>query len=1390
MISKLKRILLLFYVLVYSFSNVCPVYATESNHNLTNSVDDDTGGSKARASARSTETDFQGSDEEAFKQSLIASQFATPLGNTMYDVLSDPTIKELLPDLYENGKPKEFTYVKLLKKNSSGDYIHARLLDLFSMDVNNNSQEFFIEYEYEYEVEEVDKETGEVTIKTETETKYEKVYYSNAYSYFYLTLFIGYQPSLYELFNTLADKYVDIDNYGNIVINDSNTNEAHRRMVIPNIVNPMLNVSDSFYLPTLRFIYMYDNNIKSLNDNQSLTSDRIKSIYGSRLRNSGIGIFSIDGSSRLDLYHIFSKSQKPELSEIINIPDSSLLMSVDNSDYLEYLNAGANGTSKSKRMMLFTFGNSFRVGLFNRFYPGLIAGELKEIMPTGTGSKSGSMALLPEDRLYLGNTSSDFKFENNSISIVDSKGKDKGNYSYYYHDFNSYLNGTFSVGTSGQPGSITQNEIALITSLVNGFYNKINKEKVINLVYNSTEQDSENGKPSESIVNTPEDAYDQKVNNIVNKVDFFFNNVGTSTSSMSSSKISKQYYNLNTAFNENLLFNVTDVLEDEFVKNMLGGYLNLTCVVSLIIFLLALLKYIGTDKSYLLSYMKSSIIGVSMCLVPLIVFALYIKACNLGTEFVMQDSYVNWFVADVNTDNNLSEKEINMNKESYSYFKEANALPMKNKGQVYFYDSVPDENGSYLKLTSLNELNRVGLVRSDGTEESDIFANKDSYYKSIFFYFYDTYRWHMYNYYGGQLQGWDNENGLINTKGNFTKMISDPGFLYGNSYLKQEQAYMNGESSGINYRNVMVQDILGLTHLFTSEEVFGRESYNEYIRGSYWYRLIKHHNRFDNMGARGKHIEDITNSENYLDGTIYGSKEIALNNGVKGFSDFELVLQDVNATVAVELQKLLDYKDCVDETLIYAASLISTFEFNKAMNSYMKSEYKLSPTTFNSSTYSMDTVYRSIFMRDLDQESLYGGDLILAIESQGGFLVQMLTLVSTFVGQVVGLTKLISSVLLFILSIVVFLFAYNINKNLFNKAWLGLLSLFTLLWAVHFVFLLCVNFVCVPEYAIIRNSIFKSYLPGLKVFLLLCILLLKGAAIGYLVYFAFKYYRDLGGTFVAERIESVAASVTGVLDGTLSEGELDSNETRIKTDNVDMETEASGIESDGTVQFNQQSSDSDSMAIDVAEASIQDMSASSNNGTHIDGTVISNDVTVDNTTATNLDSGSTIHNDITVDFSKTDNSVIDNSISREDNRTIRNSLHNNNSQIKEGDSLANDYDYDYSNTSKDFSTDRKTQSVTNIDEDNSKRTDSKSVKTVYNNGNETSVVDKTVVEESTTQSSMHQSSSTTETKSGSGSTYDALKELTSFMDESSSSMKRSNIFNQLHKEREGRANKK
>lgn len=1396
MVSKIKRILLIFYLLIYSLVNVYPVYGTEVQSQSQSSEEE--GDIDEEVPESSTVTEFQGSDEEAFKQSLVASQFTVPFGNTFYDVLSDPVIKETLTELYDNGRPKDLTYVKLKKKDAKGNYVDARVVDLLSTDENGDSIEFYVEYEYE----ELDPETNEMV----TNTDYEKVFYTNSYTYFYLTLFLSYQPALLEEFEAVSSYTVDMDNYGNIVVNDKDANKRHRRMVVPNIINPMLNKNDEFYLSTLRFIYMYDTNMRVLSTYDSLTSEQMKKQYGGKLPSNKIGMYSIEGSESLNLMQILSRESKHVLSSIIRTPKAATSMggiATPSEEYLNYINAGDGGPSKNDDFVLVAFGNSFEPGLYNRFHNDLSYGSLNEIMTTGLGKRNSSMAILPSDRLYIGDTSSDLTFEEDTISVTNKNGNAKGSYKFYYHEFESVLDGALNSSTAGQVGSITSKEVALASALLDGFYSTINVDKMVNIVYNATGKDVENGKPSDSIVLKPEDAYDQKVNNIVNNVDFFFNNIGTAFSSITSSNMSKQYFNLNTAFNENLLFNMTEVLNDPFVNNMLGQYVNVILAIALATYLLALIRYRGSSKGELLSYFKSTVLGVALCILPILVFSVYIRVCNYSTERILQDSYVNWFVGDINTDNSLSDKEIGIDKQLYGYFKEANSLPKKNKGVVSFYDSVPDENGSYLKATSLNELNRVGLIRGNGSDEDSIFANKDSYYKSIFFYFYDTFRWHMYNYYDGQVPGWENENGLVNSKGNFIKMITDPGFLYGTTYLEQEQKLIDGEISSINYRLLEPQDILGLTHLHTKDSVAGRYSYNSYVSGSYWYQTI--YQKFDNgkSTARGKRVENDIDSEYYEDGIIHGSPYYGKSLGVKDFSNFELTLQNINNRVVKELQKLADYEDCWDETALYAASLVATFEYNKEINKNLDNGYKLYPTTFESSTYSMDTVYRSVFMRDLDQESLYDGDLMLAIESQGGIIVQGLTLICTFVGQVVGLEKLICSIIIFVLAVLVFVFAYNLYRNLFNKAWLGLLGLFLALSSVHALFLVGVNIICVPEYSVIRSSLFGSYLPGLKIFLLLVLLVVKGAAILFIAYFAFKYYKDLGGTIIAHRIEQFSGNISGLFTGTTDENNMESNDTTINTENSNMDTSESDVNIDGTVQFNAKLSDDDTIGVVAAENAVENMttlpnvsigSFDSDSSTFmpiIANIDLSNNT--DNKTFNQKDSYSSVNvNDLS--HTRVDRSMSSISTSTNDtNLSISESI-NSESRINSETSIS-----DLTNTSS-IDTD-----ISNEHTDNSRHDDSlhKSSNSIKSNDTTTSNVNSktnsntyvngesvsdSVVEVSTQDTTVAEKAATKSVESLT--TYDALTELKDLMDNSATTLKKGNIFNQLYKERQRKGDNK
>lgn len=709
-----------------------------------------------------------------------------------------------------------------------------------------------------------------------------------------------------------------------------------------------------------------------------------------------------------------------------------------------------------------------------------------------------------------------------------------------------------------------------------------------------------------------ETAAEQDANDVIHYMKTILKDLGTSLTSINTMRLSAEYHNMSNSTILKWLFNITEFASDPLIQTLLKYYATIVIFIMCLVVLATGLFMIGRQTIQFTRSFGDLFKALVLALLPVLILFGYVSLCNWCTSKIFNNTFLGWtaiqteiynldefnselvssdfdgdFLRTFNKVGEIEQSIVDFKGYDISDNNKEITIPLKilmHGGDILYAD------GSKTHIAGIQRGDTQGLTPDNQRDVYDrLMANKDQYGTSLFYYFYDTLRVHTFNYYEAKQDGYttkeiteDDPYGFNNLelgdvnpseqyKGYFLNMITDGEFLYGQTYVdKMSEGFDMSKSSTL--ASLKVQDICGLTELFSSAtSSYTAVSYYDTIKTTAWMNALANGKRsiHNNIGNAGSYSYVMPgNYGNTINGeqtpfgdtenpcTIYGSEYYY----PEGYYPtlFESALNEVNKSCAEKFLILQDYKDFSNETLMEAAAIIMTLEFNRIMSSRLGTEHKLEPYSYMGESFSLDLVLRSFFLTNfvnIRQSVL--SDLMATVENNGGTLAQILIIIATFVAQLAGVLKYFTMILLFVLACVVFLCVYNIARNFFNKAWVGLIFAYSVQLLIHIIFLVCVRALCVHSTAVVQQSILQSFSGSIKTFIFLLLSFAHAAALVFLIFFVGKHSFDLGGQIVADKIRTVTGSIKNFLTNNntfKNTGDTISNssETTIDTDNVDI----------------------------------------------------------------------------------------------------------------------------------------------------------------------------------------------------------------------------------------------
>jgi len=1094
--------------------------------------------------------------EKAFKQSMLASQFCVPLSTDMYNIVASENGKEAFSDLYDedNNAPYELNHRPIFMSKDERTPV-ATVKDILSAGADGNVKNFYVKYlDSVVHIPEKKNSKGKVIQEEEwiSNFKFKQVYRSNTYTLLYYTMFAKHINML-ERIESLANSEVSMDQYGNIVINGGKDGDSNRAMVVPNYINNCITQDSKFPLNTRILLSSITPNIlPSVSSGAEVELDGkiIKEGVADVIKSKkNMGLFEVDYATEqyFDAYSIQSDNGylwKKKLNVPKPVKQKLTLEYQVNDAYKKF----SWCVPEVKGMYYFGFDSTIKNNILN------VVKNNKSNEKYPLLDKDGYFAIMPKASTTLGTVSGGDVIETINIKNTNKGGSykisrlNKSAVLAYKSKLNNNTELTYFSGTGGiwDAGQVSKSDFEMSGAICNSFIEGSQYPFLKDIAFYTkmkyvTTQTGSSGE--EKLAKSSEDS-SQDVNMIVKLTHTFLTKPGSSLVKIGTSVKSCKYNAIIKGVKENYLFHMNEIKNDPNFLKMLEKYIISLLLINVLNAIFQIWNMFRGDFEKVKNFIPNVIKGACMSVMPIVVFLLFIGVCNNFTDKIFKDTFIYWGATDVDLRNRISRDDSSLQKAVESAFRE-NTVKLTNSSDEGIQSSglnygIDKDTGKELSVELGDLLSSTSLVRGreNGTEADSIMANKERYKESLFYYFYDNFRYHIYNYYEEDRttpefkESWENPEGMVSSDNYFLDMVKDPYFLYGNTYdettmgdFKPSKAHTPAK-----YRSLKAQDILGLNNLFSGVDISERPSVRTSINSSEWFKSLYESSGI-NLGFLGH-----KNTKNLLDFANYKNESILADYYlIEDYqpTDLEYKLFEVNQKIVKRLMVLQDYKGLCDETQLFMASVLAANEFDTLMNKKFRPEIKMYPEMFYSGGYGMDTVFRSIFY-DVSKganKTAFQDDLMTTIEeSGGGSIVQSMVIACAYLSQFTGIMTYIGSAVFFILAIVVFILVYNLFKKFYNKAWLGLLVLSGSLLLTHVGFLFWVNAFCVPRSAIIRSNLFGSYAPSIKIILLIIALLVKCLAISAILIFSFKHVGDLGGEIIADTLSSTASKITGAFN--------------------------------------------------------------------------------------------------------------------------------------------------------------------------------------------------------------------------------------------------------------------
>lgn len=276
-------------------------------------------------------------------------------------------------------------------------------------------------------------------------------------------------------------------------------------------------------------------------------------------------------------------------------------------------------------------------------------------------------------------------------------------------------------------------------------------------------------------------------------------------------------------------------------------------------------------------------------------------------------------------------------------------------------------------------------------------------------------------------------------------------------------------------------------------------------------------------------------------------------------TDLELALWEINNEIYSDTmdyfnQSTGEVNDYTDAVMLAA---ISTFKFNEkfgksynlndsfdlsSSNYVFKVTENIKPISFSKELLDMDVIMKAIYAGDDEVKEEY--DLMYYLGNDGfGIVAAIILIVAEVFIIAYIIVRMIHLVIMYVLTTTVCTFQYSLKQNKGNKAWLGVLAQAVYFLAAHGVLIFMVN-----------TAVCNDFNRGGMTNVLMSLLLLFGAIfamsieIRVMLFLVMNLY-DLGGSIIADKVNSAMAQISGAIKGRLN-GDTRSNKVNMHADEV------------------------------------------------------------------------------------------------------------------------------------------------------------------------------------------------------------------------------------------------
>ncbi len=1130
---------------------------------------------------------FEDKYKDILSSAFTESLFIEPFIGNLKNAYSIDVIKQNLPELKRtNDAGNEVTYepryFNMYFDDKEGNQTVAKLRDILTPDATQGLHDFYVLYSEKVEIEE-ENEEGE--IEKEIYWKYlpETVYYPNTLSQAYMTMSASKEGN-FSKFTSYLDSTLELDQYGNITVNTG----GDHVLVLPTMENPAF-TQDNYFMPTpLLWKSTNETFNKYLSDKASQfpTADsHFRDLHSHPIRNSNMKSYfkdeSVEGYGAGKDVKNFVDSDENKNAVLVTPVFESILGQLQNNtlspssalineSYQEFgtsygsdlykcianaKNEKYDDKSTPKPGVLLILGPGYKNNVtFNTFnpYSALYTGLSSKFYGVFTNDRGSAVPIYGEDsQFYWGiSGAEEFKLSKFAINgyapgnngVCSPRGTPMGNTDTPYQEFYDMRiasgSGNRNHGITHTMEDTNVQEVKTAFGLVEDFLGTTGCKSTVEdklgriiehglqgvTAVDSTQQDTLDSQADTQA------QQDSDVSDIIKRMRYWVMQPGTSERNIKTSEKHRQYIDTKIE-NITSLFQISNTLKDETVNNFIIKFFTWIIIIAVIKIFFTSLSLMFDNHTTVKDYIVRAVLCCALGVMPLVAM---IYTCGLTDALagnIFKNTFHYWTMLDFDYNISNTTEDYSAQQIYNEYFREFSSLNGHKESTIEIYSSSGSTDKKLPEfLENINNVimnNDRSLIEGKTSTSSVLdclgsqnltkggadFANQDKYNQGIFVYFHDRFT-HEFKEYcsikGIDLGGEDADtNGLL-SHADPMKMFTDPEYLYGSTYT--------GEDA--EAKDLRVQDILGLSYLFSDREIDGEDVYFSKIKDSDWYQSLL----TNDVTA----VNDIYgNFENVFDPSNYPSQQIKGNllEDDETPTVFESALQKVNTKFAKDIQKFGTQTNYLDETVITTAALIATFDFNEEMNHAFNPKVKLVPTRYEVDTFSMDTLFRCLYMPNSNDRLSYSDNLMCAAEQQGGFFSQGLILCTSYISMVCSNLINFCLIAIFLIACFVFFFTYILKSDATNKAWAGLAFAIVSTIGLHSAFCVIVSWSCSPSKNIL--TIMPAFVKLLWVALALIIrtfLMLK------LLIFLGKHYKDLGGEIIVDKTTAIFDQVKGKIN--------------------------------------------------------------------------------------------------------------------------------------------------------------------------------------------------------------------------------------------------------------------